>query len=286
MRHTIIGLALGLMLPLGVAHADIASDLKSGVAMETVITNALKSNLSLDAALQQIFASDPTQAYAAITAATKINADQAANIVSTSLSRQYNLNPRKVVSAALQGAPERAATIVSTAIVKSPSFHTTGIVDEALDQNVEGKKFVPPAMRISPRQADSILRQALRKAPSQAGAILEAAIADQPDKALDYTKLALDAGVKPEVALSAAFKAAPKKADQLAAMAEERGIPTSVIAAAAASAGVKLAGYDGKTGGSDTTAKQSGLSLSFGTGTGSGGSGGGGGCNPLIASCN
>ena len=167
MRRTLIGMALGLVLPLGLAHASIESDLKANVPMQQVFTNALASNISVEAALKQVIEASPEQAYAAITAAIQLNPDQAANIVSAALSRQYNLNPAQVVAAALQGAPEKAGIIVPTAIVKSPSYYTVPIVQRALAEGVDGSKFVPQAMRTSPRQADTILTQALRSAPQQ-----------------------------------------------------------------------------------------------------------------------
>ncbi|HEX6592483.1 MAG TPA: hypothetical protein VF050_10830, partial [Moraxellaceae bacterium] len=242
MRRTLIGMALGLVLPLGLAHASIESDLKANLPMQQVFTNALASNISVDAALKQVIEASPEQAYAAITAAIQLNPDQAANIVSASLGRQYNLNPAQVVAAALQGAPEKAGVIVPTAIVKSPSYYTVPIVQRALAEGVDGSKFVPQAMRTSPNQADTILTQALRSAPQQTKSIMEAVISDQPDKTTQYVKTALDAKASPSDVLTAAFKVAPRQAESIAAVAAEKGVPSATIAAASSAAGVEVAG--------------------------------------------
>lgn len=182
MRRIIIGLAAGLVLPLSIAHADVPGDLKAGLPLQTVLTNALKEKASIETALRQIIEAAPEQAYAAITAALQLSPDQAANIVSVALARQYNLNPPQVVAAALQGAPEKAGIIVPTAIVRSPSYYTVPIVQRALADGVDGSRFIPPAIRTAPRQADSILAQALRSAPQQTAAIMRAVIADQPGR--------------------------------------------------------------------------------------------------------
>lgn len=275
MRRTLIGLAIGLVLPLGVAHADVASDLKAGVPMQTVFTNALAANVSVEEALKQAIAASPDQAYAAITAAIQLNPDQAANIVSAALNRQYNLNPANVVAAALQGAPEKAGIIVPTAIVKSPSYYTVPIVQRALAEGVDGSKFVPQAMRTSPRQADTILTQALRSAPNQTKSIMEAVIADQPDKATDYVKTALAAKAPPSDVLTAAFKVAPRQADAIAGVAAEAGVPSSVIAASSTAAGVQVAGIGGSNY-SNSTARPANISLPSSSSPSSGGGGGGG----------
>lgn len=283
MRRTLIGMALGLVLPLGLAHASIESDLKSNVPMQQVFTNALASNISAEAALKQVIEASPDQAYAAITAAIQLNPDQAANIVSASLGRQYNLNPAQAVAAALQGAPEKAGVIVPTAIVKSPSYYTVPIVQRALAEGVDGSKFIPQAMRTSPRQADTILTQALRSAPQQTKSIMEAVIADQPDKATEYVKLALAAKASPSDVLTAAFKVAPRQAEAIAAVAAEAGVPAQTIAAASAAAGVEVAGMGNNY--SNSNARQSNVSLPPLGAPSAGGGGGGGGCNPQLASC-
>ncbi len=280
MRRTLIGMAVGLVLPLGLAHASIESDLKSGQPMQTVFTNALASNISVEAALKQVIEQAPDQAYAAITSAIQLNPDQAANIVSASLGRQYNLNPSQVVAAALQGAPEKAGIIVPTAIVKSPSYYTVPIVQRALAEGVDGAKFVPQAMRTSPRQADTILTQALRSAPQQTKSIMEAVIADQPDKAVEYVRIALDAKASPSDVLTAAFKVAPRQAEAIAAVASEKGVPAQTIAAASAAAGVEVAGLSTTGKYSASTARNSGFSLPP-LGAPSAGGGGGGSGAPV-----
>lgn len=232
MRRTLLGIAVGLVLPLGLAHASVESDLKAGQPITAVLTNALKDNIAIDVALKQVIEKSPSDAYAAITAALQLAPDQAGNIVSAALSRQYNLNPPQVVGAGLQGSPEKAGVIVPTSIVKSPSYYTVPIVQRALSEGVEGSKFVPQAMRISPRQADTILTQALRSAPQQTRSIMEAVIADQPDQAVNYVKIALAAKANPSEVLAAALKVAPRQAEALAAAAREAGVPPQVIAAA------------------------------------------------------
>lgn len=282
MRRTLIGMALGLVLPLGLAHASIESDLKSAVPMQTIFTNALASNISAEAALKQVIELAPDQAYAAITAAIQLNPDQAGNIVSAALGRQYNLNPANVVAAALQGAPDKAGIIVPTAIVKSPSYYTVPIVQRALAEGVDGSKFVPQAMRTSPRQADTILTQALRSAPQQTKSIMESVISDQPDQATNYVKTALAAKASPSDVLTAAFKVAPRQAESIAAVAAEAGVPSAIIASASAAAGVEVAGMGGKayTG---SSARPGSLSLPPLTPPSAGG-GGGGGCGAGCAS--
>lgn len=281
MRRTLIGMALGLVLPLGLAHASIESDLKASKPMQTIFTNALASNISVDAALKQVIEQAPDQAYAAITAAILLNPDQAANIVSAALGRQYNLNPAQVVAAALQGAPDKAGIIVPTAIVKSPSYYTVPIVQRALAEGVDGAKFVPQAMRTSPRQADTILTQALRAAPQQTKTLMEAVISDQPDKAVDYVRTALDAKASPSDVLIAAFKVAPRQAESIAAVATEKGVPSQLIAAASAAAGVEIAGMSNAP--KNFSVRQGNIILQPlappSTGTG------GGGCSPAFASC-
>lgn len=278
MRRTLIGMAVGLVLPLGLAHASVESDLKAGLPMQTVFTNALASNVSVEAALKQAIEASPEQAYAAITAAIQLNPDQAANIVSAALNRQYNLNPANVVAAALQGAPEKAGIIVPTAIVKSPSYYTVPIVQRALAEGVDGSKFVPQAMRTSPRQADSILTQALRSAPQQTKSIMEAVISDQPDQATHYVQVALTAKASPSDVLTAAFKVAPRQADAIAATASEAGVPSPLIVASAAAANVNVAGSGAPAGGS--TARQSNFAISNNGVPSAGGGGGGGGTPP------
>lgn len=277
MRHTLIALALGLVLPLGVAHASIESDLKAGQPLQTVLTNALASNTSMENALKQVFELAPDQSMAAVTAATQLTPDQAANIVSLALSRQYNLDPSKVVAAALQGAPEKAGVIVPTAIVKSPSYHTVAIVQRALAEGVDGSKFIPQAMRVAPRQADSILTQALRSAPPQTQSIMEAVIADQPDRASDLVKVALAAAPgKSSAILAAAFKVVPRQANQIAAVATEAGVPDSVMAAASQAAGVEVAGLtQGQGSNFSNSASSSGMNLGALGAPGAGGGGGG-----------
>ena len=282
MRLTLMGMALGLALPLGLAHASIESDLKSAQPMQTVFTNALASNVSADAALKQIMELAPEQAYTAITAAILLSPDQAAIIVSAALDRRYNLNPAQVVAAAVQGAPDKAAIIVPTAIVKSPSYYTVPIVQRALAEGVDGAKFVPQAMRTSPRQAPSILTQALRAAPQQTKSIMEAVISDQPDKAVDYVRIALDAKAPPLDVLTAAFKVAPRQAESIAAVAAEKGISSQLIAAASAAAGVEVAGMSNVPKG--FTARQGPFILLPLTPPSAGGIGGGG-CSPTVASC-
>lgn len=241
MRRTLIGLAVGLVLPLSIAHADVSSDLKAGQPIQTVLMNALKDKVSIETALRQAIETAPDQAYAAITAALQLSPDQGANIVSVALSRQYNLNPPQVIAAALQGAPEKAGETVPTGIVRSPGYYTVPIVTRALAEGVDGDKFIPQAMRTAPRQADSILTQALRSAPHQAKSIMAAVIKDQPDKATHYLRVALDAKVSAGDVLSATFKAAPRQAEQIAAIALEKGVPKAVVAGAASDAGVEVA---------------------------------------------
>ncbi len=282
MRRTVLGLALGLMLPIGIAHADIAGDLNSGLPMQTVFTNALKSNMSIDAALKQVLDTKPELAYAAITAAVQLSPDQGANILSAALNRQYNLNPPQVVAAALQGAPEKAGVIVPTGIVKSASYYTVPIVQRALAEGVDGSKFIAQAMRTSPRQADTILSQALRSAPQQTRAIMEAAIADQPDKAVEYVKLALDAKAPSADVLAAAFKVAPRQAEAIAAAAREKGVSDDVILAAAKTAGTAIAGSSAPD---SRAARKANVMIQAVNSFLGGSSGGGGGCDPNVASC-
>ncbi|MFP5430633.1 MAG: hypothetical protein ACLGHE_06580 [Gammaproteobacteria bacterium] len=278
MRHTLIGLAAGLLLPLGIAHADVASDLKAGQPLQTVLMNALKDKASIETALRQVIEASPDQALAAITAAMQLSPDQAANIVSIALARQYNLNPPQVVAAALQGAPEKAGIIVPTAIVKSPSYFTVPIVQRALAEGVDGSKFLPQAIRTAPRQADSILTQALRSAPQQTESIMRAVIADQPDKATHYVRVALEAKAPPAAVLAGALKAAPRQADAIAAVAGEKGVPSPVIAGAASSAGVEVAGLKADQPYMTTLARPSNISVSpFSTPSAGGGGGGGSG---------
>lgn len=286
MRRTLIGLALGLVLPLGVAHADVASDIKAGLPMQQVFTNALANNVSVEAALSQAIAAAPDQAYAAITAAIQLNPDQAANIVSAALSRNHNLNPAQVVAAALQGAPEKAGVIVPTAIVKSPSYYTVPIVQRALAEGVDGSKFIAQAIRTSPKQADTILTQALRSAPQQSRSIMEAVIADQPDQATHYVGVALDAtdDSRNSDILAAAFKVAPRQADAIAGVASEKGVPNQTIAGAAAAANVTVAGA-GSTGTGTGGPTNGGVTLSSNS-TPSSGGGGGGGSSKGVASSN
>lgn len=278
MRHTLIGLAAGLLLPLGIAHADVASDLKAGQPLQTVLMNALKDKASIETALRQVIEASPDQALAAITAAMQLSPDQAANIVSIALARQYNLNPPQVVAAALQGAPEKAGIIVPTAIVKSPNYFTVPIVQRALAEGVDGSKFLPQAIRTAPRQADSILTQALLSAPQQTESIMRAVIADQPDKATHYVRVALEAKAPPAAVLTGALKAAPRQADAIAAVASEKGVPSPVIAGAASSAGVEVAGLKADQPYMTTLARPSNISVSpFSTPSAGGGGGGGSG---------
>ena len=275
MRRTIISLAVGLLLPISVAHADVAGDLKAGLPLQTVLMNALKEKSSIETALREVIAASPDQAYAAITAALQLSPDQAATIVSIALAREYNLNPPQVVAAALQGAPEKAGIIVPTAIVKSPSYYTVPIVQRALAEGVDGSKFLPQAIRTAPRQGDSILAQALRSAPQQTEAIMKSVIADQPDKATQYVRVALDAKAPAADVLAGAFKAAPRQADQIAAIAKEKGVPIQVIAGAASSAKVEVAGLQGDSTYMNSQARQSNITVSpFATPNAGGGGGG------------
>lgn len=283
MRRTLIGMAIGLVLPLGLAHASVESDLKAGVPMQTVFTNALASNISAEAALALAIQASPEQAYAAITAAIQLSPDQAANIVSAALNRQYNLNPANVVAAALQGAPEKAGIIVPTAIVKSPSYYTVPIVQRALAEGVDGSKFVPQAMRTSPRQADTILTQSLRSAPQQTKSIMEAVISDQPDKATEYVGIALNAKASPSDVLTAAFKVAPRQAESIAAVAAEKGVDQRIIAAASNAAGVEVAGMNNNYTGSKARPANISLAPPGPPGTGSGGGGGGANQTPSVS---
>ncbi len=280
MRRTVLGLALALTLPVGLAFADIDSDLKAGQPLQAVLTNALKSNIAIDAAVKQIIEKSPSDAYAAITAAVQLAPDQAGNIVSGALSRQYNLNPPQIVGSGLQGAPEKAGVIVPTAIVKSPSYYTVPVVQRALAEGVEGAKFVPQAMRIAPRQADTILTQALRSAPQQTKSIMEAVITDQPDQAVNYVKIALAAKANPADVLAAALKVSPRQATEIAAAAREAGVPAQVIAAS---------GLSQPTGDADAgqglKSREGNINVNPQGAPGGGGGGGGAGCDKKVASC-
>lgn len=225
MRRTLIGLAAGLLLPVSIAQADIASDLKADLPIQTVLLNAAKAKISIDEALRQILDAAPDQAYSAITAALQVNPDQAASIVSVALDRHFNLNPPQVVSAALQGAPDKAGVIIPTALVRSPGYYTVPIVQRALADGVDGSKFLPQAMRTSPRQADSILTQALISARAQTQSIIKAVIASQPDKATHYVRVALDAKAPAKDVLTAAFTVAPRQAADIAKVAREKAVP-------------------------------------------------------------
>lgn len=279
MRHALIKIAFGLLLPIGLVQASVESDLKAGLPLQTILANAQAANISTEAALRQVLELAPDQAYAAITAAIQANPDQAANIVSIALAKQFNLNPAQVVAAGLQGAPDKAGVIVSTAIVKSPSYYTVPIVQRALAEKADGSKFVPQAMRTAPRQADSILTQALRSAPQQTRAIMEAVIADQPDKAASYVQTALNAKAPASDVLAAAFKVAPRQANAIAAAASDAGTSSQTIAAAANVAGVDVSSV---TGGnySPSSAGQSGLTLPPMGSPSAGGGGGGGSTSP------
>lgn len=280
MRRTLVGLAVSLVLPLSVAHADVAGDIKAGQPLQTVMVNALKDKASIETALRQVIEASPDQSYPAITASMQLSADQAANIVSVALARQYNLNPPQVVASALQGAPEKAGIIVPTAIVKSPSYYTVPIIQRALAEGVDGSKFLPQAIRTAPRQADSILTQALRSAPQQTEANMRAVIADQPDRATHYVRVALDAKAPPASVLTGAFKAAPRQADAIAAVATEKNVPTPVIAGAASSAGVEIAGLKADQPYMTSLARPSSISISPFTTPNAGGGGGGGSSAP------
>lgn len=280
MRRTLVGLAVSLVLPLSVAHADVAGDIKAGQPLQTVMVNALKDKASIETALRQVIEASPDQSYPAITASMQLSADQAANIVSVALARQYNLNPPQVVASALQGAPEKAGIIVPTAIVKSPSYYTVPIIQRALAEGVDGSKFLPQAIRTAPRQADSILTQALRSAPQQTEANMRAVIADQPDRATHYVRVALDAKAPPASVLAGAFKAAPRQADAIAAVATEKNVPTPVIAGAASSAGVEIAGLKADQPYMTSLARPSSITVSPFTTPNAGGGGGGGSSAP------
>lgn len=241
MRRTLIGLTAGLVLPLSIAHADIAGDLKTGLPLQTVLLNAVKAKQPIDMALRQVLDAQPEQSSAAITAALQLNPDQAASIVAAALDKHFNLNPSQVVGAALQGAPDKAGIIVSTAIVKSPSYYTVPIVQRALSDGVAGASFLPPAMRTAPRQSDTILTQALISAPEQTQSIMRAVIAAQPDKALEYVRVALDAKAPAKEVLIAAFAVASRQAEAIADLAKEKKVPVPTIVAASKSAGVTVA---------------------------------------------
>lgn len=280
MRRTLIGLAAGLVLPLGIAHADVAGDLKAGQPLQTVLMNALKDKASIETALRQVIEASPEQALAATTAAMQLSPDQAANIISIALSRQYNLNPPQVVAAALQGAPDKAGVIVPTAIVKSPSYFTVAIVQRALSEGVDGAKFLPQAIRTAPRQADSILTQGLRSAPQQTESIMRAVCADQPDRTTHYVRVALDAKAPPSAVLAGAFKAVPRQAEAIAAVAAEKGVPSQVVAGAASTAGVEVPGLKAEQPYMPTTARNSNVSVSPFSTPSAGGGGGGGSASP------
>jgi hypothetical protein len=276
MRRTLIGMALGLLLPLGVAHADVIADsLKAGLPMQEVFEKGLADGMSEEQALRRVFELAPDQAYAAITAETSLSPDQAATIVSIALGRQYNLNPPQVTAAALQGAPQKASVIVPTAIVKSPSYYTVAIVQRALGEGVDGSKFIPQAMRTSPRQADNILTQALKTAPQQTSSIMAAVVADQPDKATHFVGVALDAKAPSGDVLAGAFKGAPTQAEGIAGVARDKGVDNKVIALAANTANIKVAGMN-NNGGNTGGPVQAGVSVPPSGQPGSGGGGGGG----------
>lgn len=241
MRRTLIGLAVGLVLPLSVAHADVTSDLKAGLPLQTVLLNAVKAKQPIDMALRQVLDAEPEQSSSAIAAALQLNPDQAASIVAAALDKHFNLNPSQVVGAALQGAPDKAGIIISTAIVKSPSYYTVPIVQRALNDGVEGAKFLPPAMRTAPRQSDSILTQALISAPEQTEAIMRAVIAAQPDKTLEYVRVALDAKAPAKEVLTAAFAVSSRQAEDITSLAKQKSVPLPTIVAASKSAGVTVA---------------------------------------------
>ena len=291
MRRSLIALAVGLLLPLGMVHAVPPGSSPAATPtvspIQTQLMDAMAKGQSIDAALGAIIQANPDQAYTAITAAMQLSPDQAGNIVSAALNRQYNLNPSQVIAAALQGAPEKAGVIVPTGIVKSPSYYTVPIVQRALAEGVDGAKFVPQAMRTSPRQADTILTQALRSAPQQTKSIMESVIADQPDKALEYVKIALDAHASPADVLTAAFKVAPRQADAIAAVAREKGLTDQQIAAASAAAGVEIAGLGGGGAGAfgQTCVRAGTIILHPITPPNAGGTGGGRGCSKSLASC-
>lgn len=245
-------------------------------SVQSVLMDALKNKVSIETAMRRVIETSPDQAYATTTAAIQLSPDQAANIVSVSLARQYNLNPPQVVGAALQGAPEKAGIIVPTAIVKSPSYYTVPIIQRALAEGVDGSKFLPQAIRTAPRQADSILTQALRSAPQQTEANMRAVIADQPDRATHYVRVALDAKAPAASVLTGAFKAAPRQADAIAAVATEKSVPTPVIAGAASSAGVEIAGLKADQPYMTSMARPSNITISpFATPSAGGGGGGG-----------
>lgn len=282
MRLGSTGLALSLLIPLATqavaatAPAAGSSTTASSESIQAQLTTALKNNVSIETALKQIIEANPDQAYAAISAAVQLSPDQGANIVSAALNRQYNLNPAQVVAAALQGTPEKAGIIVPTAIVKSPSYYTVPIVQRALAEGVDGAKFVPQAMRTSPRQADTILTQALRSAPNQTKSIMEAVITDQPDKATEYVRIALEAGASPTDVLTAAFKVAPRQAEAIAAVAAQKGVSSDLVKAASQAAGVEVAGLSNGNNNSGSSARDGSVSLPTQGSPSAGGGGGGG----------
>lgn len=100
-RLNIFAIVLGVLLPFGVAHADIASDLGKGASPLIALQKAVKGGMSIEDAVTQAIAAQPGQARLIILAAIAIDPAKMDLVVQAAVDAGVDI--RVVTAAAIDG---------------------------------------------------------------------------------------------------------------------------------------------------------------------------------------
>lgn len=135
MRLTTLAIALSLALPMGIAQADVVSDIQKGLSIQAVMMNAKAAKVSAVDALTAAIDTVPLRVEEVIAAAVQQYPEQAAEITAAAI--KQGVPPTKAVAAALQGAknPDVQKAIVAAAMKESP-LNANLIAQVAVDNGV------------------------------------------------------------------------------------------------------------------------------------------------------
>ena len=120
-------IVLGILLPLGVAHADIASDLARGVSPLVALQTALASGMSVEDAITQAIAAQPENARLIILAIIAIKPDQMDVIVQAAVDAGVDV---RVVTAAAIDAGATPAQVAEVTLYAADGGMVTSLDDE------------------------------------------------------------------------------------------------------------------------------------------------------------
>lgn len=120
-------IVLGILLPLGVAHADIASDLARGVSPLVALQTALASGMSVEDAITQAIAAQPENTRLIILAIIAIKPDQMDVIVQAAVDTGVDV---RVVTAAAIDAGATPAQVAEVTLYAADGGMVTSLDDE------------------------------------------------------------------------------------------------------------------------------------------------------------